>query len=489
MEENRTFGNHISTILKDVAGFLFLVAFILIPMLSDSEFRSSLLEDVEVVLPFCIFLLMFLLYMLGGPIFTWARTFISIQNNAIVIERKTIRREVNTIGIQHISNVNLEQNIIERVLGTCKVKLNTDSLSTADKTDVKIVLKRKDAEAFKQQILGIMNQEEEPSFVGSEGFEATDVSAGLMKMLIHGSLSISFVSILVAISCLWGAVESLKELWIEGLSEDSISLAISSMVIMASIAFGAIWSVIGGFIKYYNFKVDRIKDKVYIRYGLLKKVSYTIPVDRINGLRLAQSPQARAMKYYMAEILNVGLKDEEEESESFLLLYDKKEKIQEEIRRVLPEFAEDLDMNVEKQTAKVWAIWCCSFAIVPIFLLCVNGVVAELWPGWLKQSILISIAILALFVVHLFGRYKTEGVSIRNKIMLICDGSFRRAFTFLKYDKIQYLEENQNFIAKRFGVSYVIAYLLAAGADKLQKTPFINQKNVEILKEKILDKK
>ena len=38
------------------------------------------------------------------------------------------------------------------LLGTCKVKLAPTSRSTADSTDVKIVLKKADAEWFKQEI-------------------------------------------------------------------------------------------------------------------------------------------------------------------------------------------------------------------------------------------------------------------------------------------------------------------------------------------------
>lgn len=66
----------------------------------------------------------------------------------------------------YISNVNTEQNLLERLLGTCKVKLDTNSMSTADQTDVKIVLKKADAEQLKGNIMKLMRQckgEEEPA--------------------------------------------------------------------------------------------------------------------------------------------------------------------------------------------------------------------------------------------------------------------------------------------------------------------------------------
>ena len=74
-------------------------------------------------------------------IIVWAKTFITIEENTIVIQRNTINSKVNTFGIKNISNVNLEQNIFERIIGTYKkIKIDTDSLSTANSTDIEIVL-------------------------------------------------------------------------------------------------------------------------------------------------------------------------------------------------------------------------------------------------------------------------------------------------------------------------------------------------------------
>ena len=85
---------------------------------------------------------------------------------SIVIEQNTLNRKKNTIGIKNISNVNTEQNLFEMLLGTYKVKLDTNSLSTADKTDVKIVLKKAQAEWFKNAVMSLM--EETPGKIPSE---------------------------------------------------------------------------------------------------------------------------------------------------------------------------------------------------------------------------------------------------------------------------------------------------------------------------------
>ena len=86
-------------------------------------------------------------------ILVWRKTYISIDQGTIIIERNTINKKINTFGIKNIANINIEQNLFERIISTCKVKIDTDSLSTADQTDIEIVLKKNIADEFKRTIL------------------------------------------------------------------------------------------------------------------------------------------------------------------------------------------------------------------------------------------------------------------------------------------------------------------------------------------------
>lgn len=77
-------------------------------------------------------------------------------------------------------------------LGTCKVKLDTNSMSTADQTDVKIVLKKADAEQLKGYIMKLMRQckgEKEP--VEAEAVMVWNLEAQTKDIVLHGFLSIN----------------------------------------------------------------------------------------------------------------------------------------------------------------------------------------------------------------------------------------------------------------------------------------------------------
>ena len=93
--------------------------------------------------------------------------------------------------------------------------------------------------------------------------------------------------------------------------------AAAGIIVAAGIVLSALWDTVKDFIRYYDFRAKRRGDKIYIKYGFLKKMEYTIPVDKIQALKIRQSFVARIFRKYMAEIVNVGMGDEKEEQNSF----------------------------------------------------------------------------------------------------------------------------------------------------------------------------
>lgn len=164
MKENSRFRNHISIVLEQFGSFFYIILIMAVSGIAQNletlkEADFQFLHTSETLAGAAVCLLVVLL-LIGRNLFVWAKTYISIQDNAIVIERNTINKRKHTIGIKNISNINTEQNLFEMLMGTCKVKLDTNSLSTADKTDVKIVLKKKAANQFCEQVTGMLLQQQ-----------------------------------------------------------------------------------------------------------------------------------------------------------------------------------------------------------------------------------------------------------------------------------------------------------------------------------------
>lgn len=498
MEENKRFRNHISIVFEKMGSMFFIMVSLFVwEIIGDLDELTEDFSDIgssggewKIALIIIGAVAALLALIIVWQLIVWSKTYISIRENTIVIEKNTLMKKKNTIGIKNISNVNIEQNLFEMLMGTCKIKLDTNSMSTADTTDVKIVLKKKDAEIFRQRIMNILQEKDEENYRADVLEE--DIGEGLAgrtdlgDIMLHGLFSINLFSVLVIIGCITGVVEVAADLSGQGLAGKSLLGMLSSILIIVVICFSAIWDILKGFIRFFEFRARRRGDKLYLSYGLLKKVNYAIPVDKINAVKLIQSPQARLAGMYMAELINVGLGDDEGEEKAFFLLYGKKQKIRGEIERLLPEFSGCLDKKIVRQPVCVWTVWIFRMAVFGGVMGLLLGIGAEFFESYLRwiMAAVGGLTILALLLV--IGGYKTRGSLVDENFLVLVDGCLGREFVFVKYDKIQYIEMEQNFIARHFQVQKGDIYLLASTVNRSQTMPYFYEKEMEKIKEYLL---
>lgn len=482
--ENR-FRNHITIILEQAGAFFWAVCLILIMNLDDIPEMLRDLKNKEdalaVLIVGGIFLVLFVIN-ISLTCFRWFKTWISIDDTSITISQNTLNKSVNTIGIKNISNVNLEQNFLEMILGTCKVKLDTDSRTTADSTDLTIVLKKQKAEAFKAAIIGRLDEENARSAVedGEEAPVSPDVEYDIMysgmDIVKHCMYTVpvwgivvtvgSIIALIVALA-FFGAQEGIRE-YIGGV-EEIVGGGIALLFLLAS----AVRSIIGDFFKYYEFCARREGDRIHLQYGLLKKYSYDIPVKRINSVIVTKSLISRFCKRSCVELVNVGLGDENEESVK-LLLSVKDSQIYDCLRTLLPEFAEYFDGNAEKdfrcQPKKIWVSHMVGFFGWIIFLtvlFCVLNYM-ELFDKEVMFGYWGAVAGILLFsLIGCFGSYRANGLCIQDKYLVISSGMFAVSVQFVRYSKIQYIEFNQGPVLRRLKMKSGQIYILASIAQNM----------------------
>lgn len=440
----------------------------------------------------------------------WAKTYISIQGQAIVVEKNTWNRKVQTIGIKHISNVNLSQNILEMMLGTCTVKLDTDSFSTADDTDVKLVLKKEKAEWFRQTIFAIMESENNRSGVETHALNGnpqtesdlykagitdeenskdnaeTTVTANVNDMIWHGVFAINLFAILLAIGGIGGSVSSFVSAIKEGISGQNILEILSGWAVAFFIGAAAVWDTVKDFIKYYQYQIMRKGDKIYISYGLLKKVSYVIPVKRIHAVTLKQTWIARIFKRYRVELINVGMGDDDEEKDAFFLLYQRQAEVIEKMHKLLPEFAEAIELPMQKQQKMVIILKMIPAVIWAVILLAADQLAKEIIGAHFLWINLVCAGGWLFVLVMLAGGYVTDAFACDKKSLAVSSGVFGRETTYMHYPQIQYFSVNQNIVAKKLRVVKGNAYLLASASDSRHDLPYIQEEIVEELKEHLL---
>ena len=112
------FRNHISIVIERLGRAILILGAVfvgnLLPELDTIvENLGNLKENLMIVLLASGGILAILALLLIWQVIVWSKTYISIQDQTIVIEQNTLNRKKNTIGIKNISNVNTEQNLFE----------------------------------------------------------------------------------------------------------------------------------------------------------------------------------------------------------------------------------------------------------------------------------------------------------------------------------------------------------------------------------------
>lgn len=492
--EKKKFRNHFSIVIEKLGVMLVTILVILVTEGIEviEDIISDGVESSEILIVSGAILLILLL-ILTYQIIIWSKTWIMIEDDIITMEKKTIMNKRNSIGLKNVSNVNTEQNLFEMLIGTCKVKLDTNSLSTANATDVKIVLNKNEAEQLRKILLQRVKELNSGEKQQQEVFDEVkeyDVESSFLDIFMNGVYSITVLSVIVFLTSGAAVVDAIRNGIQEGFASKTIFSGLAGIVVMLFLVFSSLSSILKGFMEMYGFRATREDDRIYLNYGLFKKVNYMIPVGKINGLCIKQTMIARIFHRYSAELINIGMGDDEKKTVSFIF-YTKKEKLEEVVGELLPEFSETLDWNMDKQPRSVWLLKGISL----VFFAAVIGLAAYEWNlrvsdlHILKYCNMGAIGVSAFVLLISIMGYITDGIQVKEKFVGIVRGCFGRQFVFLKYSKIQYVQINQNFITRRLGICQGMLTLLASQFYKVQKLPYMKEEKINQISKGLFKRK
>ena len=383
------FRNHPSLLVEQMGRFWAVIFVICILNFDLKEWQSIIQEvrktgDFTPIIAVLVLLGVFILYTFITTIH-WYKTWITIDESSITIAVNTINKSSNTIGLKNISNVTIQRNIFEMLIGTSRVKIDTDSRSTANSTDVSIVLKKQQAEKLRQHLMNASKENTAPeasSEMVSEAGTQTEQSAPVYnvyydnkKVLTHCVYTAPITGIVMTlIGLIAFTVFVVTQIIQKGLGLQSMLALLAKSAVAGStfILFfaGAAYSLIKDFFKYYQFRAQRIDGRIQIEFGLFKQGSYEVPIERINSIVIQKSVISRLTRRCCVDLINVGIGDEKGENMRLLLSIPDKY-LAEVLHRLLPEFDDYFDDEATsgsiRQPHKIW--WKHSFGACKLLII------------------------------------------------------------------------------------------------------------------------
>ncbi len=377
------------------------------------------------------------LFILIYNIVIWTRTFIYIENDTIVVKKNAIFYRKNTYEIKNISNINLEQNMLERIMGTYKIKIDIDSLSTSEVTDIEIILSKKQAHQFKNRVLQLMDTEKHEL----EKDESNCIKYSFWDILKHCFFNISIVGLV------WNLIlVSITEFVSLKIDANQSEFAIAIIKITAWIS--VIKLFIGDLFKYYNFTIDRIEDNLHISYGLFKLRKFNVPINRINAINIKQTFISRLCKRYESSIVTIGVGNEKSEG-SKILLYSSKERFLKNMKTLIPEINVEENLSLKKEH-KLSLIIRFFYSIISIIIVNIAIIyIACIFKILITVDMFIEINKSYLIIVFLYNclTYIARGLYVGEQSIAVSRGFFIKHISIISYDKIQYIKLRQKPIS------------------------------------------
>ena len=421
-----------------------------------------------------------LILLAAGVVFihvrAWQLTRITFMDDRIEVKKTTLFKADKTVPYERLSSVNVVRGIYEKIFGTTVLQFNVNSGVNAAVPEVTICVKTDVAERIKAYVTMHM-YDHDPVSEEKVEYECL-ASFSPIQVVAHSLLSQPTQSLLIGIFFLvYGIV---------GMISDAAGSKLVMSTSLFIFAIQTILPVIMQIIRYYNFKVYRDGDTIYIQHGLLTNYRSSFEINKVNAFSIERPFFARMMGLAYLETDVVGINAVSNEVTPTLCLITREKELKEIIDRLIPEFVYQQDVIKQSPGANslifgktFLAVIITTIVVVSTILIANMDQFDESWasnPG--SETIFLAIVLLtyaAVVILLLIGWRQ----SISNKGYSYCDDKFT-FFTGvldlvevrIRYDCVQILSTESGYFARRKGLSKCTVSMLSSSGTRSVKSGY-----------------
>ncbi|NBC19347.1 MAG: PH domain-containing protein, partial [Bacteroidetes bacterium] len=400
-----------------------------------------------------------------------------------------------------IQNIEIEQSLLPRMLGTAKVKIETAGSQSTEGVLEYVALE--EARRIRSVIRSLQRKQKAPSTAAAAPSEqAPDATAPeaevtdeepartllfgmpLQRVLLAGTFRFSLLYLAVIFSILQQfdlnrVAETVATWFARGRFEPYAEMAQSSpwlvgtVVAVITLFLGWVTGVSLTLNKYYRFRLWREGDKLHKKSGLLTVSEGTIPLRRIQTLILRSNPIMRAFGWYRLELQTMGY-DVEERGHQDVIPFAKLDTIHTLAPHIRPFTMPDRLMPVSKLHIRR------TMVRYTVGLLAVVGAVAYFWSTALWGLLLLP-ALLVLAVLQ----YRNHGYALHEDMLFIRRGVFSQHLWIVPLDKLQVFYAQGSLFQRRLGLRSLILDTAGAGGLRYPRILDIPKEQADIFLEKL----
>ncbi|WP_409252624.1 PH domain-containing protein [Bacillus sp. SCS-153A] len=443
--------------ISAVANFLkqlkeLILPFIFLVFLNSGDDTEGFLEWLPFILGGAI-----MVFLLAAGITKWLRFSYWLEEGELRMEHGLFVKKKRYIPFERIQSLNLTEGILQRPFGLVKVKVETAGSTDQKQAEAELTAISKHEAQELQRIITEAKSSRKIMGEEAEQPEVQTGSATVFKMNFKHLLLMATTSggAGVVISGVFIFLSQFDELIpyqrvfneLEQFVRSGIVL-VSAVVIMG-LLIAWIAAIIGTLLVYADFTVKKQGDDLVIARGLLEKKQVTVPMNRIQGVRIVENILREPLGYAAVEIESAGGSVLEKESSTIKILpLIKKQNIPVVMKEILPEYKISVDFQMVPKRSMKRYLFRESVLVTAIVL----GVSIAFWPLGLW-----SLFLYIPFWLLGYLKFRSAGWNIASAQLGLRYRSWQKHTLFMKKHRIQALETEQNFFQVKRKLANVTA--------------------------------
>ena len=219
---------------------------------------------------------------------SWRATTYGVVGGSFRLRQGVVQKNERTIPLEHVQSVDTVQGIVQRIFGVYEVRVETAGGGTSQPDASLSALTRGATEELRREIEG---SRREPVDAEEESGPEVLRRLSTRNLLIAGATS---GQIGVALSLLAVGSQVFDEFVSEAFFRNVVeSLAPNALVVVLILApavalFAWLLAIAGTVLAHYGFTLSRDGDFLYVKRGLLERREATIPLARIQAVRISE---------------------------------------------------------------------------------------------------------------------------------------------------------------------------------------------------------
>lgn len=433
------------------------------------------------LIPFAVMSILTILYLINGMIKWW--TFVYwYEEDELRVEYGLFVKKKRYIPFDRIQSFNYKEGVFHRIFGLVQVMVETAG-GTDGKPEVILTAISKEAAKQIEQVTRKVKQTKLEGVV-EDGVEIREENNGHLQQRLILKMNVKDLIILASTSngigvVLAGVAAAMSQfsefIPYERIFEEVSSLIKFGFVVVTISIFAALFvawfiSVIITFINYYDYTVIEEDERITITRGLLEKKRITIPLNRIQAIKIIESPLKQCFGYssVVVESASAGYGEKDKKMTLFPLML--KREVYDTLHALLPAFEWEQTLTKPPKKAKPFFYRLDILWLIPIISFC-----SYFWFPYGVLSILIIIPVMLMGL----WQYKTTGFAITgNQLTIVYRGISKVTFVVEK-KRIQAIQSKQSYFQKRKNIASVQATVMSGMMGATAKASHLNSPDAE----------